>query len=196
MRIPVQNLPEDWIRYCREKRPDLVPAEVWENFRDHWRAAAGAKGLKADWDATWRTWVRKEPQRGAPVGSAPPSMPPPTRAPTPGPILPPPPTDAEKDAARAIYGKTLTRIKGYAGGDSWARRILDRHAAGERLLPQQLQAARMALRENHETAADQEKKVSIGAGRDDVALVLLDECENEAARELRIERAAIQSEGA
>jgi len=194
MRLPVQTLPESWAKYARERAPRLDPRAIWEDFRDYWKAVPGAKGLKCDWDATWQTWVRKEASKAGPVAGA--SMPPPTRPPTASPELPPPPTDAEKDAARAIYGKTLTRIKGYAGGDSWARRILDRHAAGERLLPQQLQAARMALRENHETAADQEKKVPIGAGRDDVALVLLDECENEAARELRIEREAIQSEGA
>lgn len=30
-----------------------------ENFRDYWLAAPGAKGLKLDWDATWRKWMRK-----------------------------------------------------------------------------------------------------------------------------------------
>jgi len=185
MRIPVQNLPEDWIRYCREKRPDLVPAEVWENFRDHWRAAAGAKGLKADWDATWRTWVRKEGPRkgvaGNPVTAS--SMPPPTRAPTPGPILPPPPTRAQLEAGNRIAEATLARIKGYAGGDSWARRILDRHAAGERLLPQQLQAARMALREHGEAAIE---PASSGM-RPDASLP-----DDESAREAALETLAMQ----
>lgn len=30
-----------------------------EKFRDYWRAASGAKGVKRDWDATWRNWIRK-----------------------------------------------------------------------------------------------------------------------------------------
>lgn len=30
-----------------------------DRFRDHWAAQAGAKGRKADWDATWRNWLRK-----------------------------------------------------------------------------------------------------------------------------------------
>jgi uncharacterized protein YdaU (DUF1376 family) len=28
-------------------------------FRDYWLAVPGAKGVKLDWDATWRNWVRK-----------------------------------------------------------------------------------------------------------------------------------------
>lgn len=29
-----------------------------EKFKDWWIAVAGAKGVKKDWDATWRTWIR------------------------------------------------------------------------------------------------------------------------------------------
>jgi hypothetical protein len=29
-----------------------------EKFRDYWVAQPGQKGVKLDWDATWRTWVR------------------------------------------------------------------------------------------------------------------------------------------
>lgn len=28
-------------------------------FRDYWAGVAGAKGVKLDWDATWRNWVRR-----------------------------------------------------------------------------------------------------------------------------------------
>src|SRR5205814_92454 len=28
-------------------------------FRDYWIALPGAKGLKADWPATWRNWIRR-----------------------------------------------------------------------------------------------------------------------------------------
>ena len=41
----------------------LEPNQVFQNFRDYWIAAPGAKGLKADWAATWRTWCRKEAER-------------------------------------------------------------------------------------------------------------------------------------
>ncbi len=28
-------------------------------FRDYWAAVPGAKGVKLDWDATWRNWIRR-----------------------------------------------------------------------------------------------------------------------------------------
>ena len=57
------RLPQDWqpneseIDYCRTERPDLNPQRVAENFRDYWH---GSGKVKADWSATWRTWVRNE----------------------------------------------------------------------------------------------------------------------------------------
>lgn len=30
-----------------------------ERFRDYWTAQAGTKGVKRDWDATWRNWIRR-----------------------------------------------------------------------------------------------------------------------------------------
>ena len=32
-------------------------------FKDYWRAATGAKARKADWDATFRNWVRRDSDR-------------------------------------------------------------------------------------------------------------------------------------
>jgi uncharacterized protein YdaU (DUF1376 family) len=37
---------------------DLIRAEA-DRFKDYWIGVAGAKGRKADWDATWRNWIRK-----------------------------------------------------------------------------------------------------------------------------------------
>lgn len=53
-------LSAEWAEFCREKRPDLVPREVFESFRDYWIAKAGQAGVKLDWDATWRNWVRSQ----------------------------------------------------------------------------------------------------------------------------------------
>ena len=33
---------------------------VFDDFRDYWIAAPGAKGVKLDWLATWRMWVRRQ----------------------------------------------------------------------------------------------------------------------------------------
>lgn len=60
------RLPADWkpshedALYCKSTRPDLRPSEVAQSFYDFWIAKAGAAGRKADWAATWRTWVRNE----------------------------------------------------------------------------------------------------------------------------------------
>lgn len=34
-------------------------------FRDYWSAQPGQKGVKTDWPATWRNWVRRAAERGA-----------------------------------------------------------------------------------------------------------------------------------
>lgn len=60
------RLPTDWkptaedIQFCKTTRPDLDPQRVADDFRDYWVAVAGAKGVKLDWPATWRGWVRKQ----------------------------------------------------------------------------------------------------------------------------------------
>jgi uncharacterized protein YdaU (DUF1376 family) len=66
------RLPNDWrptdrmLAFCESERPDLNPLEVADTFRDYWVSVPGQKGTKADWEATWRNWVRsqrKAPQR-------------------------------------------------------------------------------------------------------------------------------------
>lgn len=41
----------------------LNPEWVTDNFRDYWKAAPGAKGVKLDWNATFRRWCRTEAER-------------------------------------------------------------------------------------------------------------------------------------
>ena len=60
-RLPADWVPsEDLIAFCKTDRPDLNPAAVADRFRDFWIAQPGTKGVKLDWDATWRNWVRNE----------------------------------------------------------------------------------------------------------------------------------------
>ena len=59
-------LPAEWAAWARATRADLDPARVADEFRDYWVAKPGKDGRKADWEATWRNWVRK--QRVDPVG--------------------------------------------------------------------------------------------------------------------------------
>lgn len=57
------RIPEDFSltpelrQYAIDRGVD--PTREFEGFTDYWRSSAGAKALKADWPATWRTWVRR-----------------------------------------------------------------------------------------------------------------------------------------
>jgi uncharacterized protein YdaU (DUF1376 family) len=54
------ELSEDQKQFCKQERPDLDPVKVSAGFKDYWISVAGAKGVKKDWDATWRNWVRNQ----------------------------------------------------------------------------------------------------------------------------------------
>ncbi|ACI06277.1 replication initiation protein [Mycobacterium phage Brujita] len=59
------RLPEGWmpddetIAAMRQQFPHVDLRAEHEKFTDYWRGAAGAKGRKADWTATWRNWIRR-----------------------------------------------------------------------------------------------------------------------------------------
>lgn len=57
---PNWQLPDDWAIWAKQTRPDLNINQIADGFRDYWIAAPGAKGIKADWSATWRNWVRNQ----------------------------------------------------------------------------------------------------------------------------------------
>ena len=62
-RLPVDCiLPVEWHAFCKQERPDLLPRQVFDEFKDYWIAQPGQKGVKTDWDATWRNWVRRQNQ--------------------------------------------------------------------------------------------------------------------------------------
>jgi hypothetical protein len=58
------RLPDDFAltpeRTAYAARQKIDPQRTFENFRDYWNAAGGAKARKCDWDATWRMWCRRE----------------------------------------------------------------------------------------------------------------------------------------
>jgi uncharacterized protein YdaU (DUF1376 family) len=55
---PTFTMPDEWGEFCEQERPDLIPNKVFNQFKDYWISQAGAKGVKLDWFATWRNWVR------------------------------------------------------------------------------------------------------------------------------------------
>jgi uncharacterized protein YdaU (DUF1376 family) len=58
------RLAQDWFLsksmgdWATQERPDVDVRQVAEQFKDYWVAQAGQKGVKLDWDATWRNWIR------------------------------------------------------------------------------------------------------------------------------------------
>jgi hypothetical protein len=63
------RLPEDWqpkekdVQLMKEHFPSIDLKLETHAFRDYWTAVAGVKGKKADWDATWRNWIRNSYKR-------------------------------------------------------------------------------------------------------------------------------------
>ncbi len=51
-------LTKEWEDFCVEQRPELNAQKTFDQFKDYWIAQAGQKGVKLDWFATWRNWVR------------------------------------------------------------------------------------------------------------------------------------------
>jgi uncharacterized protein YdaU (DUF1376 family) len=52
------SFPLEWEQFCQTERPELSPVKTFDQFKDYWIAQAGQKGVKLDWFATWRNWVR------------------------------------------------------------------------------------------------------------------------------------------
>jgi uncharacterized protein YdaU (DUF1376 family) len=57
------RLPDDWMPdEVFAKSEGLSASECAreaDKFRDYWRGQSGQRGVKADWTATWKNWVRK-----------------------------------------------------------------------------------------------------------------------------------------
>lgn len=66
-RLALDSLPDDWRAFARTERPDLDAGRQFQIFADYWRAQPGQKGVKVDWTATWRNWIRRESQSRAPT---------------------------------------------------------------------------------------------------------------------------------
>jgi len=69
-RLPDNFKPDQEWSKAQGLSTDRLLAE-FEKFKDYWRGAAGAKGVKLDWQATWRNWIRAAIERSG--GRAPPA---------------------------------------------------------------------------------------------------------------------------
>lgn len=50
---------QDVIEQMRSECPQVNLEAEHRKFTDHWAAASGRNATKADWDATWRNWIRR-----------------------------------------------------------------------------------------------------------------------------------------
>lgn len=63
-----QPLPDDWfvsdemVKWARKETPN-VGRFATDKFLDHFSGAPGKDGLKKDWDATWRNWMRRDQEK-------------------------------------------------------------------------------------------------------------------------------------
>jgi hypothetical protein len=57
-RLPPDFPTNELKEWAAAKRADLSPVEESDKFCDYWTAKAGKEGVKLDWAATWRNWVR------------------------------------------------------------------------------------------------------------------------------------------
>lgn len=59
-RIPTDwQLTPDLLAEARRIGPSVDAQREAAKFRDYWLAASGQNAVKADWDATWRNWIRR-----------------------------------------------------------------------------------------------------------------------------------------
>jgi hypothetical protein len=52
------------VQWSKEESPALSIEREVEKFRDYWLAQPGQKGVKADWERTWRNWIRRNAESG------------------------------------------------------------------------------------------------------------------------------------
>jgi hypothetical protein len=50
--------PIDWALAVEMLGADVSRGEI-EKFKDHWKQQPGSKGVKLDWAAAWRNWIRR-----------------------------------------------------------------------------------------------------------------------------------------
>lgn len=62
-------VPDEWKHWATEEFKGLGSGvlRIAEQFVDYWIAVPGAKGVKLNWFATWKNWVRKDLERQRPA---------------------------------------------------------------------------------------------------------------------------------
>jgi len=62
-RLPEGWAPSDATLAALRAEGHATPAGALASFGDYWRAVPGQKGVKLDWEGTYRNWVRRDATR-------------------------------------------------------------------------------------------------------------------------------------
>jgi len=115
-RIPEAFQPDDdSLRQIAADCPGLNIDDATREFRDYWKSVAGSKGVKIDWQATWRNGMRRCFDQGRFLGGnggRPVVPPPPPTGPIPGSL---------EDLARQNAERRAARDRAFANRDDSAR---------------------------------------------------------------------------
>ena len=66
-RLPAEWMPEESTKeWARREHPNVNLTAAHEKFTNYWLALAGQKGVKLDWDRTWRNWIIRESESARP----------------------------------------------------------------------------------------------------------------------------------
>ncbi|WP_187289418.1 hypothetical protein [Xylanimonas cellulosilytica] len=63
----------EMVAWVQAECPGIDGRRATAAFIDYWRAKPGQNGVKVDWPATWRNWMRREATSGQPAKAAAPS---------------------------------------------------------------------------------------------------------------------------
>ena len=74
------RIPEDFpakpeLEWAATECPHANAKAEAEKFRDYWSAVPGQRGVKLDWPATWRNWIRRSVENGKPQRQHEPPLP-------------------------------------------------------------------------------------------------------------------------
>lgn len=60
-RLPHEEIPDEWVQVAIDKFEftQQNALDEFDTFHDYYIAQPGQKGVKIDWDATWRNWLRR-----------------------------------------------------------------------------------------------------------------------------------------
>lgn len=67
-------LPNEWVDEAFKLKPMMTHSDllcIFDTFKDYWISKAGKDGVKLDWFATWRNWIRRQevkPAQKRPTG--------------------------------------------------------------------------------------------------------------------------------